>query len=644
MSKMSRRTFLATTGATMALTSLPVFRAYAQDLKEADSFKAAVAKGDLPPVAQRVSENPLVVTPKDAVGRYGGDWNMALVGGGGLSMLFRYQAYEPLVRFDPAWTKVIPNVAESFEGNADSTVYTIKLRKGMKWSDGEPYTTDDVKFWYDTCLTDKRVAAVGNSHWKQNNKPAKLEIVDETTFKVIFEKPNGFFALNTAWANTDQTTRCPKHYLSQFHIDYNPKADELAKSRGVESWIALFQKESGLTDDNIFFQNSDRPCLWAWMFTIAPGGTNQQSIAVRNPYYWKVDTDGNQLPYMDRIVYQMVADPQVLLLRTMQGQIDMMDQYIGTPTNKSVLYDNQQKGGYGFYTLKQTNANVMVFMLNLNHPDPVKNKLFNNKDFRAALSTAVDRQTLIDAVLVGQGAPAQPSIIEGDPLYNEQLAKQFTEFDTDKANKMLDAILPKKGSDGMRLDETGNKLSIIFEIDNARALFIDMLQLALPMFQAVGIDAQMRTMDRSLWETRVRQGRTFDATCHQFGANGGIAAMLDPRYYVPINNASMWAPGWWLWYNAPDNKDAIEPPAATKKQMALYTQLQGTSDQSKQADIMKQILQIAADEFYVFGVSQAPDGYGVVKNNMGNITKTMPSSFGWPTPAPTRPEQYYKTA
>ena len=475
MIKMSRRAFLATTGATVALSSVPLFGAYAQDLKEAESLKSAVAKGDLPPVAQRVSANPLVVTPKDAVGRYGGDWNMALVGGGGLSMLFRYQAYEPLVRYDPAWTKVIPNVAKSFEGNANSTVYTVKLRKGMKWSDGQPYTTDDVKFWYDTCLTDKRVAFVGNGHWHQGGNPAKLEIVDETTFKVIFEKPNGFFALNTAWANNDQTTRCPKHYLSQFHIDYNPKADELAKSRGSESWIALFQQEAGFADDNIFFQNGNRPCLWAWMFTLAPSGTNQQSIAVRNPYYWKIDTEGNQLPYMERVVYQMVSDPQVLLLKTMQGQIDMMDQYIGTPSNKSVLYDNQQKGGYGFYTLKQTNANVMVFMLNLNHTDPVKNKLFNNKDFRAALSTAVDRQTLIDAVLVGQGAPAQPSIIEGDPLYNEQLAKQFTEYDVDKANKMLDGILPNKGGDGMRLDETGKKLSIIFEIDNARAQFIDVM-------------------------------------------------------------------------------------------------------------------------------------------------------------------------
>lgn len=644
MTRISRRAFLAATGASVALAALPTIPAFAKDYKEPPSLKSALEKGDLPPIAERLPENPLVVTPKDEVGRFGGDWNLALVGSGGLSMLFRYQAYEPLVRFDPAWTKVIPNVAESFEGDEESKVYTVKLRKGMKWSDGHPYTTEDVKFWYDTVLSDERVAFVGNAHWKQDDKPAKLEIVDETTFKVIFDKPNGFFALNTAWANNDQTTRCPKHYLSQFHIDYNPKANDLAKSRGFESWIPLFQQEAGFADDNIFFQNQNRPCVWAWMFTQAPTANIQQSVAVRNPYYFKVDTEGNQLPYMDRVIYQMVADPQVLLLKCMQGQIDMMDQYIGTPANKSVLYDNREKGGYDFYTLSPTQANQMVFIFNLNHTDEVKRKLFQNRDFRAALSLAIDRQALIDAVLVGQGAPSQPSIIKGDPLYNEQLATQYTEYDPDKANQMLDAILPKKGGDGIRLDEKARRLSVIFEIDNARPIFIDMLQLALPMFQAVGIDAQMRTMDRSLWETRVRRGRDFDATCHRFGANGGIAAMLDPRYYVPTNANAMYAPGWQLWYNAPDNEDAIEPPELTRKQMTLYDQLQGTSDQDKQQEIMKQILQMAADAFYVFGVTQEPDGYGIVKTDMGNFTMKMPNSFGWPTPAPTRPEQFYKKA
>src|SRR5260370_18342942 len=142
----------------------------------------------------------------------------------------------------------------------------------------------------------------------------------------------------------------------------------------------------------------------------------------------------------------------------MQGEIDLMDQYIATPNNKSVLFDAKDKGGYGFYTLTSTEANVMCFILNLNHNDEVKRKLFQNLDFRAALSLAIDREALIDTVLVGQGAPAQPSIKKEDPLYNEQLATQFTAYDPAPANPMLDKLVPKRDARNIRLDQNGRRL------------------------------------------------------------------------------------------------------------------------------------------------------------------------------------------
>jgi peptide/nickel transport system substrate-binding protein len=640
MSGIDRRGLVATAA---AAALRPAAALAAPPFREAPEFAARVASGALPPLAARLPETPLVITPLQQTGRYGGDWNHAIVGGGSLSMLFRYQAYEPLLRYTPDWSGVTPNVAESFEGDAESRVFTIRLRRGMKWSDGQPYTTDDVKFWYDTVLTDKRTAFIGQDHWKTDGQPARLEIVDAQTFRVTFARPNGLFPLLVAWAENDQTTRTPKHYLQQFHIDYNPKADELARQRGFDNWIPSFQSACGVQDDNTFFLNSSkRPCLNAWMFSVAPGENTEHAIAVRNPYYWKVDTAGNQLPYLDRIVYQLVADPQVLLLKTMQGQIDLMDQYIATPNNKAVLYDARAKGGYDFYTLTSTEANVMCFVLNLNHNDPVKRKLFQTRDFRAALSLAIDRQALIDAVLVGQGAPAQPSIKPDDKLYNAQLATQFTEFDQVRANALLDTLVPKRDAAGFRLDESGRRLSVIFELDQSRSVFLDIFQLAIPMFRDVGIDAQMRPMDRSLWETRVRQGRDFDAAAHQFGANGGIAAMLDPRYYVPTDPNAMYAPGWQLWYRDRGNPNAIEPPELTRRQLALYDRLKATADPAAQAALMKQILQLAAEALYVFGVSLPPDGYGVVKNTMRNVPRTMPNSFGWPTPAPTMPEQYFK--
>lgn len=630
MTDLSRRGFLAS-GTALAgawgMTLWPV---------------AALAQDGLPPQDQRLPDNPLVVTPRERPGQQGGTWNHVLVGGGSLSMLYRYQAYDPLLRFNAEWSAAEPNVAESYEISEDSRTFTFTLRRGHKWSDGEPFTTEDIRFWYEDVFRDPDAGLTGQAFWYAGGEVGQLEVVDEVTFRVVFTHPNGFFANQLASSNQDQTTRCPSHYLKQFHIKYNEKANELAAERGFDSWVALFQREHGLLEENVHFQNSSRPTLNAWMFSSAPGEDTERAVAVRNPYYFKVDTEGTQLPYFDTINYQMVSDPEVLVLKVLQGEIDMIDQYINAPVNKPVLFDGQETGNFRFYTLKETAANVMVFQLNLNHNDPVKNALFNTRDFREAMSIAVDRQALIDAVFVGQGAPAQPSIVEGDPLYNERLAKQHTEYDPERANQILDGILPEKDGEGYRLDAEGRRLSIIFEIDQVRTTFIDMFQLALPMFRQIGIDAQIRTIDRSLWEERVRNGRDFDATAHQFGANSGIAAMLDPRYFVPVDNNSIYAPGWALYFIDPNNPAAIEPPDEVKAQQQRYRDLLATGDPDEQRAVMAEILENAAEQFLVFGVSLPPDGFGIVKNDMVNTLDEMPNSFVWPTPAPTGPEQFFK--
>ncbi|WFN87516.1 ABC transporter substrate-binding protein [Agrobacterium pusense] len=222
---------------------------------------ALVGEGKLPAVVDRLPLNPLVITPLDRVGTHGGDWNSAIVGGGSLSMLFRYQAYEPLLRYKPDWSGVVPNVAEHYESNADATEFTFRLRKGMKWSDGQPFTTEDIMFWYEDIFNYEGLSDIGQNHLRAGGKKARFEALDDVTFKVIFAAPNGLFPLRLAWANDDQTTRAPKHYLKQFHIKYNPNAEQEAKAKGASGWIQLFQREAGLVVDNEFFQNSQRPVI-----------------------------------------------------------------------------------------------------------------------------------------------------------------------------------------------------------------------------------------------------------------------------------------------------------------------------------------------------------------------------------------------
>ena len=170
------------------------------------SLMDQVKSGALPPIAERLPANPLVITPTEKPGQQGGDWNHALVGGGSLSMLVRYQGYEPLVRFNAGL--VGPDAERGRELREQSGSHRIHLppAQGQKWSDGQPYTTADVQFWYEDIYLNKDVSPGGMSWWKSGGKVGKLEVVDEVTFKVTFAAPNGFFVQQLAWAAQDYTT------------------------------------------------------------------------------------------------------------------------------------------------------------------------------------------------------------------------------------------------------------------------------------------------------------------------------------------------------------------------------------------------------------------------------------------------------
>ncbi len=616
--------------------------------KEAPEFVQKVRDGTLPPLAQRLPANPLVITPHERVGVYGGDWRVAQVGGH-LTHMHRYQFYENLVNWTPGWGGITPNVAASFEVSPDSRAYTFHLREGMKWSDGQPFTTDDVAFWYEDILTNSQVTPSILAMYRQGDEVMKLEVVDKTTFRFIFPQPNGLFLQQLAQVGNLNKQYMPKHYYSKFHLKYNPNVDAEAKAAGYADWIAQLDAKGGRMDsiEDTIYQNGDRPCINAWMWSVPPGvGSASQAIAVRNPYYWKVDTAGNQLPYLDRIVYDLLQDVEVLILKVINGEIDMMDQYFNLPGNKAVIFENQQRGAYRLYETTPTEPNVAIISFNMNHPDPAKRALFQNKDFRIGVSHAINRQEIIDIVYSGQGTPAQVAPRPGTEFYNEKLATQYLAYDVNAANAALDrAGLTRRDSAGYRLRQDGQRVAFLFELDINRVEFVEQVQLIQQYLRAVGIDAQVRTMDRALWEQRVRLNWEFDATIHRFGGGVGQSVLIDPRYYFPFNGNSVYAPAWQVWYNNPTGAGARmqpeEPPARVKQSMAIYDQIKVTGDPAKQIELMNQILNIAAEEFYTIGILWDANGYGVVRNNFRNVPLTMPFSWEYPHPGPENPCQFF---
>lgn len=606
--------------------------AAALEYKEAPLLAEKVAAGELPPVEERLPENPLVVTPNAEIGQYGGTWRTGLRGGDDHSWLFRTIGYEQLLRWDIDFTKVIPNVAESFEANEDSSAFTFKLRKGMKWSDGEPFTADDILFAYEL-MEDTEVRPEQPSWFKVNGELGTVEKIDDYTVVFKFTGPNGLFIQTMATPSGEHWTIFPKHVVSKYWKKYNPDGVEaLAKELGYTDTVAMMQARA---HDNAHFY-FEYPSLQPWQLTSGYSGNSTMLVAERNPYYFKVDPEGNQLPYIDRVVYDIGDDRESLVLKALAGEIDMMDRHINQPTNKAIFFDNQEKGGYHFFNTIPGSMNHALIALNLTHYDPVKREILQNKDFRIGLSHAINRQEIIDLVYL-QGIPYQASPRPESPFYNERLATQYTEYNVDLANEYLDkAGYTERDADGFRLGPDGKRISIVIEVSASSVSTIDAIDLVCRYWGEVGVEAILKVEDRSILYERT-EANEHDAAV--WGGDGGLELFFAPQVYFPCTHQSNYGILWQRWFN--DLDGAEEPPASVKKQIDLWWQIQGTADKEKQAAYMKELLEISADNFYLIGLCLPGMGYGIVKNNMYNVPETMVGSWKYPTPGPTNPEQYF---
>lgn len=611
-----------------------------RSVTEAPMLTSLVEAGELPELAERLPKEPLVVQPHKELGTYGGTWRTALVGTVPF-WLIRSLGYENLMRWDPEFKTVLPNIAKEATANDDATTYTFVLREGMRWSDGEPFTVDDVLFWYDSVLMNTELTPAGPPRWlRPGGQSVVVEKVDNLTFTMSFAAPNGLLLQRLATPESPPITWLARHYFEQFHPDFNPDANARAKEEGFADWVELFNAMGGST--MTFWSRADVPTLLPWRVQIPIGETNRV-VVQRNPYYFKTDPEGRQLPYVDEVVNDVVQDQEVLVVKVLNGEIDMRSRDVAILRNKPTLAAGRDKGDYHFFDHVPTYMNKALVAFNLNHPDPIKREIFLNKDFRIGLSHAIDRQKLIDTVYQRQGEPWQVAPREDSPFYHEPLATQYLEFDLDVANDHLDrAGFTARDGDGRRLGPDGKPISFHLEaVNELRPEMTDVAEFLRTSWAEVGIDARVRAQSRDLYVTR-EQANEFDVVVW-IGDAGGRDAILDPRWYFPYGPQSAFARLWGLWYSS-DGADGEEPPEPARRQMELYNELSRTLDEDERAELMAEILTISAEEFYLIGTVKDPVGYGVVKNNFRNVPDAMPDSWMYPDPGPTNPEQYFFTS
>jgi len=594
-----------------------------EKFNEAPMLRTLVAAGELPPVEERLSEEPLVVEPIEEIGEYGGTLHEVYPGHRTFERLDF--ASERMLRITEGG--VAPNIAKDYKFSKDGKVLTLYLRKGMKWSDGAPLTADDIMFWYKDVLLNKELNPVTPKAWAPGGR-MKMKKIDDYTVEVNFTIPYPLLIKEIAHAGGVRAL--PKHYFTKYHIKYNPKANELAKKEGLDYWWKLFNQKVIAWED----YKTPGPTLDA--FVLKARGTNY-AVFERNPYYWKVDPAGNQLPYIDRIVVIDVADKEVYNGKIVAGEVDLA----GMETelrNLSLYKEGAEKGNYRVLLWQRVQGVDVCYQPNQTYnKDPVLRKIFRDVRFRRALSLAINREEINETLYYGLAVPRQTTVIPQSEYYEEEFAKAYAQYDPEEANRLLDEM-------GLRWDENheyrlrpdGKRLTIILEYCEMETPKTHTTELV----KEYGIDLRAKVISGELDSVRyvgnmVQMGLWHADRC-------GFLFDLEPFWFVPMRHGweCTWAPLWAQWYVTGGEKGE-EPPEEAKRNIERWKRMQTTLDKEERIRLGKEILRSQAENLWTIGtVGLAPHPV-IVRNNLRNVPEKALLGWDYYWTLPQKPEQYF---
>ncbi|HLS28407.1 MAG TPA: ABC transporter substrate-binding protein, partial [Opitutales bacterium] len=529
--------------------------------QEAPLLRAQVEEKKLPPVEERLPENPLVIVPPEQIGPYGGNWNQFSIGPADLGVMASL-SYETLIRWDPLLQDFRPNLASDWEVDREARNFTFFLREGVRWSDGEPFTADDILFWYEQVLLNRELTPILSNIFVRGGEIMEVEKIDRFTIRFSFQEPHGLFLQWIANPLLEEAVKFPRHYFRRFHPDFiDPQhLENEARRLGFSAWYQLFH-------DKAEWWNREKPALQAWILERPPPA--RQITFVRNPYYWKIDSEGNQLPYIDRLTFEIVS-AETMTLRFLQGDAGMQFRHVD-PLRYPLFMENRKNGNYRVLEWISSSGSG-VLMPNLNHRDPFLKNLMNDRRFRIALSHAIDRKEINETRYLGMGKPMQLGPTFTTPFFRDEYVDTYVSFDPEKANRLLDEIgLEKRDRRGIRLRPDGKPLELTIETFD-EAIDRGTLQLVADGWRSVGIETHVTEYARPLYYERM-PARLHDIAV---GTNSSLhTPLLDHMYFVPYGLGARHALEYAAWFMS-DGERGEEPPDEMKRAMEIYFKIERT--------------------------------------------------------------------
>jgi peptide/nickel transport system substrate-binding protein len=611
--------------------------------KEAPMLADLVKAGKLPPVDQRLPDNPAVVDATE-IGQYGGIWHRGTLGPSDFNGIARV-IDDALMVFSPNGGSVVMKYAESLTGSPDFKSWTLKLRKGSKWSDGSPFTTDDIMFWYKDVIQNKDLTP-SIPAWLQNADKSLIEIkqVDDVTTQWNYKEAHttlGFELANADYGDKNVPCFLPSKFLKQFHASYANKADldKMVADAKFKTWTELFLIKISPYD------TPERPGMAAWV--AAPGSRISDQIfkLVRNPYFVGVDKAGNQLPYLDEVDLKFFSDANALNLAAIAGELDEQERQVQL-VNFPVLKETSQKNGkYSIYLWQSLGGADADIIFNQTYAkDPDLGKLMANKDFRIAMSYAINRKQIQDSAFLGTGEARQAVPKKDNPYYpGDDYAYKYIEYNPTLAGQMLDKLgIDKKDSEGYRLFPSGKRVAIELSVVAVFGSYPDIAQLIAKDFKNVGIQLIVQIRERALHfsmrESNDLQSEIWNEDTAGFPFTGSTKYDVRSGIYGNIT----YGPLWYNWVKT-GGKEGIEPPDYMKQIMQLvdHAKSVGPADQAKDA---QQIMKLWVDnlvEIGTVGLTATDQGVVVVNAKMKNIPQNLTKDWPLRTPGNGRPETWF---
>lgn len=585
------------------------------EFNEAPMLKALVDAGELPSVEERLPEEPLVVEPLEEIGQYGGILHFC-------SLFpkfndFTFCQLEGLV-YEDNESKPYADIAKGWDVSKDKTTYTIYLRKGLKWSDGVPYTVDDIVFWYEDILQNEELTPVISKNWKLKGKLVDLEKIDDYTVRLKFAGPRTWFINyiqheGTLW--TDFFSSSPKHYLKKWHIKYNPKANELAKEEGFDHWWEAFNNHRWIID----FGQADInvPTLAPWVLKKI---TPTHRLFERNPYYWGVDPEGNQLPYIDEVLTEIVSDPEVYNMKVATGQVDIAQMFLSLE-NYPFYKGNEERGDYKVYLWKSAVGSRGAFCFNLNNPDPVLRKIFQDVRFHRAMSLAIDREDINNSLFFGQGVIRQAAPNPECSYYKPEWGKAYIRYDPEKANSLLDemGLTSWDKNHQYRLRPDGKTLAITIDIVQTQSSL--MAELVKEYWEEVGVRTEVNMRERAFCFRRVKAAE-HDVSSHMVNWTteaGSYAPGHSKLIQDTIRGEFGYANKWCTWY-VTDGEGGEEPPEDWKRFYRLVDEWHVATSHEEYVQLAQQIFDfLILEKFVLIGTVGFVPYPVIVKNSLKNV-------------------------